>query len=1584
MLANLRTVLVSALVTPSGQYGGVTDLPAFSPATAAWLAGAFAAPTAAQSGAWASISAGANTLVVAPTGSGKTLAAFLWSIDRLATEPVPVDPRHRCRVLYISPLKALAVDVDRNLRTPLAGIQRTAERLGVAPPQITVATRTGDTPANERRAFARHPADILITTPESLFLLLTSSSSEALRGVETVIVDEVHAVCGTKRGAHLALSLERLDELLPAPAQRIGLSATVRPVEEVARFLGGASPVAVVRPPASKTIELSVEVPVEDMSAIGDSLGQGGPAAGAIRRSSIWPAVEQRVYDLVSQHRSTIVFTNSRQRAERLCLSLNDLAAENHEATDSRVGEEPGISARVASNGDPPVIARAHHGSVSREQRTEIEEALKTGRIPAVVATSSLELGIDMGAVDLVIQIEAPPSVAAGLQRVGRAGHHVGAVSRGTVFPKHRGDLLSCAIVAERMVEGKIEAISYPRNPLDVLAQQIVAMVSVREWKVDDLAAVVRRSAPFAQLPDSAFHAVLDMLSGRYPSDEFAELRPRLNWDRHTDVLTGRAGSQRLAVTSGGTIPDRGLFGVFLAGADRPMRVGELDEEMVYESRIGDLFSLGSSSWRVEDITHDRVLVSPAPGQPAKAPFWKGETVGRPIELGRALGAFVRELSVLDKSDAGSRARNTGLDAWAADNLMSYLDEQRTATRYLPDDATIVVERCRDELGDWQIIIHSLFGVSVNAPWAMVLASRLRERFHVDVQTLPTDDGIVLRLPDTTAEDPLRAESVALTASEVEEAVTAEVGGSALFAARFRECAARALLLPRRNPGKRTPLWQQRQRSQQLLGVASGYGSFPIVMETMRECLHDVFDVPGLTGLMHDIEARRVKIVEVTTTTPSPFARSMLFAYVGSFLYEGDAPLAERRAQALSLDATMLAELLGKAELRELLDLEVIARVEAELQHLVAQRHARSIDDAHDQLRVLGSLTSDEAHARGVSQEWLEALVSAGRALPVRVAGEQRYIAVEDAARYRDALGVALPVGVPAVFTEPVADPLGDVIGRYAKTHSPFTVTECARRLGLAETVVDQTLSRLELSSTVTRGEFRPDGVGAEWCDAHVLRMVRRRCLAALRKQVEPVPPTALGAFLPAWHGIGAGQRGPEALAAALEQLQGAVLPASAWESVVLPARVTDYDPRWLDDLCAAGELLWCGAGPLTRSDGWLSYVFADAPELMPAAAPLTMTPIHDVIVSCLDGGQALFYRDIVAAVRTSHNAADDRSISGALWDLAWAGFITNDTPAPLRALVSATRTRHPVTRRPTARFGRTGSHRMAPIRPPATVSGRWSLLTRPVIDNTAQLHATAGLLLERLGIVTRDGVLTAEVPGGFAAVYKVLTAAEEAGKVRRGYFVEGLGAAQFAVPGAIEELRAVAARIARADELRDATTPPETDARPNRQGFPRSSSASGSPNADTRPGYPTQGDWSASVPTRGQSASQDSALVLAALDPANVYGAAVPWPVSVGEDDHKHLPGRKAGAHVVLLDGAAVLFVERGGRSVVTFSAVPESLRAATQALAEAVHNGRCPPLTVERVDGRPVAETPLARALTDAGFVPTPRGLRIRRARG
>ncbi len=1519
----------------------------FTPATQDWFRGAFTAPTPAQAGAWEAISAGKHALVVAPTGSGKTLSAFLWAIDSVFREraALPEEPKKdgsRTRILYISPLKALGVDVERNLRSPLIGIGQSARRLGLTAPGITVGVRSGDTTSSDRRKLVSDPPDILITTPESLYLMLTSRAGDTLRDVHTVIIDEVHAVAATKRGAHLAVSLERLDALrrshgAETAAQRIGLSATVRPIDEVARFLGGADPVEIVAPPASKTFELGVVVPMDDMTNPPPPPGAPPEAPGIDAEytevtGSVWPHVEEAIVDRILQNNSTIVFANSRRLAERLTGRLNEIYAE-------RIGvalPEPAVPAAMMAQagttaGADPVLAKAHHGSVSKEQRAQVEEELKSGVLRCVVATSSLELGIDMGAVDLVIQVEAPPSAASGLQRVGRAGHQVGEISRAALFPKHRGDVLHTAIVTERMLAGKIEAIQVPRNPLDILAQQTVAASALGAISVEEWFETVRRSAPFQSLPRSAYEATLDLLAGRFPSDEFAELRPRLVWDRDAGTLTGRPGAQRIAVTSGGTIPDRGLFGVFVAGESTGARVGELDEEMVYESRVGDVFTLGTTSWRIAEITHDRVNVIPAYGQPGKVPFWHGDGIGRPFELGEALGTFSREVSAAKPEKAEQRLIAAGLDEQARANLLAHLSEQREATGTLPTDRTLTVERGHDEVGDWRVILHSPYGMKVHAPWALAINARVRERLGVEGSAVASDDGIIVRIPDAESEPP-GAELFVFDPDELEQLVTQEVGGSALFASRFRECAARALLMPRTNPNRRTPLWQQRQRSAQLLEVARRHPTFPVILETLREVLQDVYDLPSLRKLATSIADRRIRLVETQPGQPSPFARDLLFGYVGAFMYEGDSPLAERRAAALSVDPALLGELLGTVELRELLDPDVIAQFEREAQRLDPERRARGVEGVADLLRLLGPLDADEVAARldpestggATAATLLDDLVTARRAIPVTIAGVARVAAIEDAGRLRDALGAALPTGIPVAFLEPLADPLGDLVARHARTHGPFTTASVAERFGLGTAVARHTLQRLETNGRLTSGYFLPTAAGSgddiEWCDTEVLRRLRMRSLAAIRGSVEPVSPEAYARFLPDWQHLGRPLEGIDGVLTVIEQFAGVPIPASAWESLVLPSRVRDYTPAMLDELTAAGEVIWSGHGTLPGRDGWVSLHPADlAPFTLPDPdAEIAAESLEARLLAALAAGGAYF----AAQLKEMTGAENEQSVLEALWSLTWSGHVTNDTFAPIRSLLTGGSQAHKVKRRaPRARTYRGMSlTRTAPR--PTSIGGRWSLLPEVETDPARRATVTAGLLLDRYGVVTRGAVQSEGVPGGFAQAYRVLAGFEEAGHCRRGYVIEKLGAAQFAASATVDRLRTYAGL---------ADPPPR------------------------------------------------KAVTLAATDPANPYGAALGWPKLEGVS---HRPGRKAGGLVVLVDGALVLSLERGGRTVLCFTDDEEVLQAAAADLATTARDRRLDTLTVEKVNGEGVYGTILGRALQEAGFVQTPRGFTLRKA--
>jgi ATP-dependent Lhr-like helicase len=1423
----------------------VDPLSVFSDGTRAWFEGAFAGPTPAQAQGWPVIASGAHTLIQAPTGSGKTLAAFLYAIDRLNPSP-----GEGLRVLYVSPLKALNYDIERNLRGPLAGLRS----------ELAVGVRTGDTSQKERAAMLRHAPDVLITTPESLFLLLTSQARRLLRSVDTLILDEVHAVAGTKRGAHLALSVERLQALAERPVQRVGLSATQRPLEEIGRFVSGGRPIELVDAGVAKELDLEVVVPVEDMRELGTTSGldqrqyeagggESGITAGLeVGSQSIWPSVYPALLELVRAHRSTIVFVNNRRLAERLALRLNELAEAE--------------------------IARAHHGSLAREQRVQVEEELKAGRIPCLVATSSLELGIDMGAVDLVLQVESPKSVARGLQRIGRAGHSLGEVSKGRIFPKYRADLLEAAVVAERMREGAIEETQIPRNPLDVLAQQVVAICADDEIEVAELHRLVRGAYPFADLSRAQLENVLDMLAGRYPSDEFAELRPRIVWDRTAGVVRGRPGARRLAVTNAGTIPDRGLFGVFIA--DGGGRVGELDEEMVYEARAGQVIMLGASSWRIEEITRDRVLVSPAPGVPGAVPFWKGEGVGRPYELGAAIGRFTRDLVSKPDEACLDHLGRAGLNPFAGRNLLAFLREQERATGAVPSDRTIVVERFRDEIGDWRICILSPFGARVHAPWAMAVAARLRDSLGAEVQSIWSDDGIAFHLPD--ADSPPATDLIMLEPDELDELVLGELGQTALFGARFRENAARALLIPRRRPGERTPLWQQRLKAQGLLQVARKYASFPIVLETYRECLQDVFDLPALTRLLRAIRTREVDVVDVETASASPFAASLLFDYIATYMYEDDTPPAERRAQALSLDRDLLRELLGQDELRSLLDGDALVEVEASLRPF-----PRDADQLHDVLRLRGDLRAgefDEAHAAILEAE--------RRAIRIRVAGEERLAAAEDAGRYRDALGAMPPSGLPDAFLERVPDALLTLVQRYARGRGPFTTAQANDWFGLDVLPV---LRELERDDRLVRGELRPGGSEREWCDPDVLRRLRRASLAALRREVEPAEQAALGRFLPGWHGIDR----RASLREALIPLQGLALPVSLWESEVLPRRVPSYRPAELDQLCASGELVWAGAA----LDRVAVFFREDAPLLgRPPAAPAPEDGQHDAIRAALAGG-ALFWPDLLEAT-----GLDEATVLPALWDLVWAGDATNDAWAPLR---SERRYQAPRPDRRARRFSRARAARAT------ATQGRWSLAAGLFGSGEPDRRALAELLLERQGIVTRDSVRGEGIPGGYGAVYAELRALETLGTCRRGYFVEGLGGAQFALGGAVERLR----------ELR-----------------------------------PREGE-------------EPEPLVLAAADPAQPYGAALPWPKRAGAR-----AARVAGAHVVLLGGEPALFVERGGRSLVPLrEPAADWLRPALAALVAHVKGGGAGRLAVERFDGEPVADTLAMGLLVEAGFLAGPR---------
>ncbi len=1614
----------------------------FHPVTAEWFKAVFDAPTAPQRMGWPVIARGESALILAPTGTGKTLTAFLWCIDRLmlgrqgpgnegpgnegpGTQGLGIEGQGAgCRIVYVSPLKALAVDVERNLRSPLAGMANMARRRGVEFREPTISVRTGDTPQRERARFARHPAEILITTPESLYLLLTSQASEALRTVDTVIIDEIHALVPTKRGAHLALSLERLEALTTRRLQRIGLSATQRPLEEVGRFLGGVEtagtavsrssdknkdiarmehtatcgaagkpdsmtdptivesaletnqawasdiadaaalryrPVTIVNASARKQLKLRIEVPVEDMARLGEQeYLPSGPASQAPKRVSIWNAIHPRLLEIIRARNSTILFVNSRQVAERLAGALNELAGE--------------------------AIARAHHGSLAAAQRSVIEEQLKAGQIRALCATSTLELGIDMGAVDLVIQIEAPPSVASGMQRIGRAGHHVDAVSEGILFPKYRADLVACAAVTRAMHDGHIESTRYPRNPLDVLAQQLVAIVAhpptaaapsrkprvlksrrraknlnaelkFDDWEnapqqtevvkpevnVDALFELVRRAAPFAGLTRAAFEGVLDLLSGRYPSDEFAELRPRLTWDRVRNVVTARDGAARLAILNAGTIPDRGLYGVFLAHSEgKAVRVGELDEEMVFESHPGETFILGASTWRIVEITHDRVLVTPAPGEPGKMPFWKGDGPGRPLEFGRRIGALVRELRALPKPAAMTRlVAEHDLDPGAAENLLQFLSDQENATGAVPDDRTIVIERCRDELGDWRVCVLTPFGSRIHIPWAMAVSARIRAGGGPEVETLWGDDGFVLRFPDT--DEPPDPDWFLVESAEAMALVLRQLGTTALFAGRFREAAGRALLLPRRRADARSPLWQLRKRSYDLLSVASRYPKFPLLLEAYRECLRDVFDMPALIETLRAIEQRQLRVHVVETRKPSPFAASLLFSYVANFLYDGDAPLAERRAQALTIDQDQLRELLGEADLRELLDADAIAEVEEIAQCLAETHRARSADGIHDLCLRLGDLSREELARRVVSQDLMahvDRLVRGRRLLELRIAGERRLIAAEDAARYRDGLGIPLPPGLASALLEQVAYPVLELVRRYARTHGPFTLREVAERFALDATAVESALRQLAAEGRVLEGGFLPSGLHREWCDAEMLRLIRRKSLAKLRREVEPVEQHTLARFLTHWQGLltprRTGHANLDGLLDAIESLQGAPLPASLVESAILPARIAEYAPAGLDTLIAAGEVAWAGVEPIGERDGRIALFLADKLPLLAQQRPLVepLTEREEKLIAVLESTGASFFDGLHQALGGGYPGETIE----ALWSLVWRGLITNDSLHALRAYIAK-----PESAR-TPRRLQTGVVFRSRRTTPPTAQGRWSMLpirarkpSERAPTATEASHALALQLLNRYGVLLREHVAAENIPGGFSAIYDVLKALEESGRIRRGYFVAGLGATQFALPAAVDLLR----------QLR--TAPP-----------------------DEKPEF----------------------VQLAATDPANPYGSVLRWPeLPVADEDAEGAPRlltRAAYAEVILRNGQLLAWLRRGNPNLLVFLPADEPERAqAAAGLAhflctrgqQRLHSASQQGVLITTINGQAVAAHPMSRFLMDAGFHPGPLGLHLRR---
>ena len=1656
----------------------------FSQATRTWFSDAFpTGPTAVQERAWATIGRGENALVIAPTGSGKTLAAFLSAIDRLGRlDTGEAEARERpesaggVRVVYISPLKALGADVERNLRRPLAGIAA----VGPALP-ISVGVRSGDTPARERRRLREHPPEILITTPESLYLMLTSAARETLRTVETVIVDEIHSFAGSKRGTHLALSLERLDDLLERPAQRVGLSATVSPHEEVARFLGGPHPVTVIADDGRAAPEVTVAVPVENMAripAISDrrtrmeramgspSLGAAGRSSGlaragagdawrsdrALRRAmaagqveqsgrtgsaganrvpgsagparvsgSIWPHLENAILDQVLAHRTTLVFVNSRGACERLTARLNEAYAAR--GGSENAGEpEPRLASHAAppsetqapvhreswemgtaAHTEPipqgaPVIARAHHGSVSKEQRLDVERRLASGELRCVVATASLELGIDIGSIDLVLQVAPPPSVAAGLQRVGRADHRVGGRPRGVIYPVERTHLVDAVVAAEGMRAGTIEHTVLVTNALDVLAQQTVAAVSAGDLTADGWFATVTRAAPYASLPRRAFESVLTLLSGGFSSADLSDFSPRIVWDRATGRLSARPNAQRLAVTSSGTIPDRGMFPVVLPeGAEEAgrRRVGELDEEMVNESSPGDIITLGTSSWRIRQITGDRVVVDPAEGRSARLPFWRGEGLGRPAATGLAKGAFLREAQA-GLEEPGStgeskaeqvlrrRLMDAGLDAHAQDNLVALLREQCCATGVLPTDETLVLERNRDESGSWRIIVHSTLGRRVHEPWAMAIRERVQQVLGIKPQVIAADDGIVLQIPVLEGRLP-GAELVVFDPLEVSALVRGRIDETALFAARFRECAARALLMPTTRPGHRTPLWLQRVKAGQLLEAARQFQDFPVSVEAARECLQEYYDLPALTGLMERLGSGRVRVVEADTTEPSPFAHPLLFGYTSTLLYQEDLPHAEHRARLLSLDPQVLDALLGDGGLAGLLDDEVMAEVEAELQHLASGRRARAdAEGIADLLRELGPLTDTELVERcddtgesggddvqedsGVAnglpaavRSAVDELADAGRSLRVTIGGREHWARIEDAGGLHLALGTAIPesaaeqtaldgVNGAAARISAARSPLNDLVLRHARVHTLITPGQVTEAFGIGASAAEDALRELAGDgSLVSLGE-------AGWMESSVFTRVRNRSLARARAAVAPVAPEVLQRLVLERAGLDEAGSGVDALAEALAALEGVWLPADLWESVVLPARVADYRPAMLDELIASGDVVW-QARPGEELASGQRGSGRTGPGERGSAAPARaddVVALGEIAFFPTDSALAPVVGDALAWAGPRTEQDGDLNEEGSedeRWRLVREGAATGRSFEPVRRSLEPA----PKVHRAPARRVRSRRSRRSMVAMPQTggqtASGRLSSVLSSTswvrisaAPASAEERATAEVesLLDRYGVVSRDVALAFGGAGGLVPLMPVLRRMEDTGAVLRGGFVEGLGPAQFAERKTVDRLRFLGQEPAGA---------------------------------------------------RGSG----TGIVLDLKDPACLVGRGSAWPepalpagigkVGIEGEEAGGAPQRRRGASVVLIDGAPVLYASDSLKVLISYTSEREVLTRALSALATARQGALAregsPPgrhrTVVESLNGVSALDRAVSDLLRQAGFVSDPRGMRL-----
>lgn len=1585
----------------------------FMPAVREWFTSAFPAPTPIQEQAWSSIEEGQNTLVIAPTGSGKTLAAFLSAINALATEKADANTpaRKGVRILYISPLKALGADVERNLQAPLAAIAQRQQRAGAnSVSQITVGIRTGDTPQPERARLARTPPDILITTPESLYLMLTSRARDTLATVSTVIVDELHSLAGTKRGAHCSLSLERLDSLLPEPAQRIGLSATIKPVGTAAAFLGGAHPAHVVQDDSPPTFSLKVDVPVEDMTRIqpyqGSSLPSGAPDTRT-GSATIWPYIEASVLDQVLAHRSTIVFVNSRGICERLTAQLNA-------AYDRRCGRAPSVPQGTSSgdairseigsttllageSADP--IAKAHHGSVSKDLRQEIERDLKTGKLRCVVATSSLELGIDMGEVDLVIQVAAPLSVSSGLQRIGRANHQVHGKSAGIIYPRTRHEVLDAAFAVEGMLAGSLEETALIEDALDVLAQHTAAEVAMHPagLKPKDWLATVRKSACYQHLPEAAFQAVLDMLACSFSTGEASGVPPRLDFDRAADLLRPLPRTQKLAIGSAGTIPDRGLYPVMLNTGTQQngrKRVGELDEEMVHESRVGDVIILGTSTWRITQITNDRVLVAPAPGRTARLPFWHGEGIGRSLDAGIRRGKLQARLAEHTETNGtftetvDAELTANGLNANSIKNLGALMAAQRASTHAIPTDALIVLETCPDDTGAWYLVVHSPFGKRVNEPWALAISCRIRETFGYDPECAALDEGIVMRI-SSEEEHAVTPDMLSFAPDDLASLVSSTVTETSLFAARFRECSARALLMRPSTPGKRTPLWQQRVRGGQLLEAARTMPDFPIYLEAARECLNDVYDLHGACWLMEQLEAGTVRMASVQTSHPSPFASPMLFGYVAEHLYEGDLPHAERNHALLSVDSGLLSELLGMPDQLALLDSRAIAQVQLEAQRLLPDRKLSGAEGAAELLRQMGPLAAPEVDERLTTGADADALLheleAQHRACPVNIGGRTLWATPEDAVILHSVLGANIPgwtdAWADAALERSLEAAGSTVAAKMLRTNALLDTSTLAAHLGCGDALARALLEHLtslgtaasltvsaEAQALLTEADAliqaaAPHALhlptnGAVWAAKDMLRRLRLRSRDAYEADVQPVHGAALQQLVLAQQHVGGSSEDAalDDLAECIALFEGRRFTASLWEHVIFPARVPGFRAALLDELLESGEIIWTAASEQERTSEAAFYPSDSlfAPHLLSAGTePLpnaTSVPTEgaafthpltaEVCALLMKEGPVTF----TTLVRLLQEASAEEAISTqaairALEEAAAKGLATSTSFAALRHQGSSS-ARKPapaanqrrVTSRRSGRARTTAAARAAARTAMATgqrelesLAGLWSLIAPTEASPTEQAIAQVESLLDLYGIICPKTIDAAGCKGGMQAIYAVLRGMEDAGEVIRGEFVEGLGASQFARRHTVEALR---------------------------------------------------------EPSAGNN---DSMMALSAMDPAMLYGSVFPWP----EPEAQHVPANRAGCIVVLNEGAPVLFATKRLQHLIAFTQREDMLTAAVKALVsfieEALKTKRLDAkekLIVQKLNGQDIYGTRLQDILAAESFIRDTHGMRLYRS--